>query len=180
MDSIAPGERDWWTAAALGTELSDAPLARRALAGFLADGASQAIDSVGLHAWFLAQVALAEHRWDDGIELMLQADARFQVDQRDAMATIGMAHDAAGRPDSAIAWFQQYLSTPDVSARNDGWYRARLDFRLGELYEARGDLGNAARQYEEFLHLWRDADPELQPRVRDARERLARLKAQAG
>ena len=60
----------------------------------------------------------------------------------------------------------------------DGWYRARILFRLGEIYEQRGDRARAADHYGQFLELWRTADPELQPRVREARRRLTALTAE--
>ncbi len=50
--------------------------------------------------------------------------------------------------------------------------------RLGELYEAAGDLPKAATNLEKFVELWKDADPELQPKVRDARTRLDRIRAE--
>ncbi len=40
------------------------------------------------------------------------------------------------------------------------------------VYAERGDTANAVEYYNRFVDLWRDADPELQPIVR---ERLARL-----
>ena len=47
--------------------------------------------------------------------------------------------------------------------------------RLGELYEARGDRKRAAEYYEKFVDLWKNADPELQPGVTEARRWLAAL-----
>jgi hypothetical protein len=47
--------------------------------------------------------------------------------------------------------------------------------RLGELYEAKGDRKKAAEYYGRFVELWKDADPELQPGVKEVRGRLARL-----
>ena len=43
------------------------------------------------------------------------------------------------------------------------------------LYEARGERAKAVEQYTAFLDLWRDADPALQPQVREVKERLANL-----
>jgi hypothetical protein len=40
--------------------------------------------------------------------------------------------------------------------------------RLGALYEQRGDTANAILNYGKLVDLWRDADPELQPRVEAA------------
>jgi len=47
--------------------------------------------------------------------------------------------------------------------------------RLAQLYEALGQPEKAAEQYRAFIELWKDADQELQPRVSDARQRLAKL-----
>ena len=48
--------------------------------------------------------------------------------------------------------------------------------RLGELYEARGDTKRAAEHYAAFVELWKRADPELQPKVAEARMRLERVR----
>ena len=49
--------------------------------------------------------------------------------------------------------------------------------RLGELYEAKGDTKKAATYYVSFLDLWKNADPELQPKVQDVKRRLAAIQA---
>ena len=46
---------------------------------------------------------------------------------------------------------------------------------LGRTYEAAGKADSAALAYGRFLRLWDQADPELQGRVTEAREALARL-----
>jgi hypothetical protein len=43
------------------------------------------------------------------------------------------------------------------------------------LYEAKADTTKALERYERFAVLWKDADPELQPRVAEVRQRIARL-----
>jgi DNA-binding SARP family transcriptional activator len=47
--------------------------------------------------------------------------------------------------------------------------------RIGELAESRGDALTAQEYYGAFLALWAEADPELQPQVRQVRARLAQL-----
>ena len=64
--------------------------------------------------------------------------------------------------------------------RMDANFRARFLVRAGELYEGKGDTQGALRRYQEFLELWRNADPEYQPRVREIRERVGRLQRQVG
>ena len=51
---------------------------------------------------------------------------------------------------------------------------------LGEIYQGRGEPARAAMYYSAFADLWRGADPVLQPRVADARRRLAALTAEPG
>jgi DNA-binding SARP family transcriptional activator len=48
--------------------------------------------------------------------------------------------------------------------------------RLGELYEAKGDTKRAAAHYASFVELWKNADPDLQPKVTEVRARLERLR----
>lgn len=78
--------------------------------------------------------------------------------------------------DSAIATYEHFVNTPR-------WGRVAQDAlnlpgilqRLGELYEAKGDAAKAALYYGKFVDLWKHANPELQPRVTDIRQRMAHL-----
>jgi tetratricopeptide (TPR) repeat protein len=54
-------------------------------------------------------------------------------------------------------------------------FRARAEEARGQIATQRGDTVAAIRGYRNFIDLWKDADPELQPRVATAREALARL-----
>jgi tetratricopeptide (TPR) repeat protein len=91
---------------------------------------------------------------------------------------LGMALDAANQPDSAIAQYEKYISTPDFARFNQDLDPASLPAireRLGQLYEAKGQNDKAAEHYRAFIELWKNADPELQPRVAAAKERLKKL-----
>ena len=48
--------------------------------------------------------------------------------------------------------------------------------RLGELHEARGNRTKAIEYYSRFVELWRNADPERQPRVTAVRRRIEDLR----
>ena len=57
----------------------------------------------------------------------------------------------------------------------DRFYLAKALFRLGELYENANDAKAATEYYGRFVDLWAKADPELQPRVTEARARIERI-----
>lgn len=53
--------------------------------------------------------------------------------------------------------------------------RGIIDYRLGKLYERRGDPQQAAARYAQFIAQWKHADANL-PELADAKARLARVK----
>jgi tetratricopeptide (TPR) repeat protein len=85
--------------------------------------------------------------------------------------------DRQGRTDSARVVFEAAVNTPTALGRvvPEAFGLAAAYKRLGELYEAKGDRKKASDYYGRFVELWKDADPELQPGVREVRQRIARL-----
>jgi tetratricopeptide (TPR) repeat protein len=134
----------------------------------------------------LAYILLAERKPLRAVEEFRMADRRPDG-PRDAnpirvLAQLGFAFDAANQPDSSIAMFERYKTTPyngHGDADGDSRYLAAVEKRLGELYEAKGDRGRAADAFTAFIGLWKNADPELQPRVAEARARLQRLRPES-
>ena len=93
-------------------------------------------------------------------------------------ARLARAFDKAHQPDSAIARFDEYLSKRmPLTYLDAALLHPTTLRRLGELYEQKGETAKALARYEEFVKLWKDADPELQPQVAEIRERIARLRA---
>jgi eukaryotic-like serine/threonine-protein kinase len=130
-------------------------------------------DSLLRHA-MTAWIALAERNY-----------AQAQSEMREAtrvgciacpLPTLARAYDLAGNADSAIAVYERYVGL-DVMDRveTDAYFLPAVHKRLGELYEAKAQREPALRHYRAFIDLWKDADPELQPRVTDARQRTAAL-----
>ncbi|MEN8374631.1 MAG: tetratricopeptide repeat protein [Gemmatimonadota bacterium] len=71
-------------------------------------------------------------------------------------------HAEAGRPREAIRYFRTtWLNS----------FKAYGAYRLGALYAEIGDRDKAREQYEAFLRMWRDADPDL-PQLDEARRAL--------
>ena len=131
----------------------------------------------------LAEIALAEGKPRDAMDEFRRGDVTYDgapADECGACLALDLAraYDAAGKPDSAAVLFEKYLATPY-------WLKAEPDVdpvrlpaireRLGQLYESLGNTEKAAEEYRAFIELWKNADPELQPRVADARQRLERL-----
>jgi serine/threonine-protein kinase len=92
---------------------------------------------------------------------------------------VAWIHDRMGQSDSARTAYERFVTVPALHPGIDevmGFATAYK--RLGELYEARGDRAKAIAYYGRFVELWKHADPELQPSVRDARNRIGRLTAE--
>ncbi len=124
-----------------------------------------------------AQMALA--RGDAG-----EASRLWGIYERECPGTcvassalgLARAHEALEARAAAIAEYERFLSYRDP----DRWWwdsteRGPTYERLGQLYDQQGDLERAAEYYSRFVELWSGADPELQPRVRDAQARLEEI-----
>ena len=73
--------------------------------------------------------------------------------------------------EEAIGWLAHLgeVGTPEVA------FVPAATLRLAEIHEALGQAEAAAGHYARFIEMWRDADPELQPIVEEARANLRRL-----
>jgi tetratricopeptide (TPR) repeat protein len=106
----------------------------------------------------------------------LRAEWRCQRCFRNQIAEL---QARAGNVAEAIALYEKLMQEPSdlLSFPVD---RVIALQRLGPLYEQAGEPGKAAAAYARFAEMWKDADPELQPRVRAALERARRLTAEPG
>jgi len=130
------------------------------------------------------EIALAEGRATDAIVAFRQATFADSGSVEPIWTgrpplRLARAFDKANEPDSAIAWFVMARSPGFVAS---GALTAPLALpvatrRLGELYEAKGEVAKAIASYQEFVTLWKNADADLQPQVADIKARIARLQA---
>jgi tetratricopeptide (TPR) repeat protein len=163
--------------------------ARALLADFAAEFGIDADSSVGVekmpwqvavtYRWARGQVALAEADFEAAVSEFREMDTGCLLC---ALPGLARAYDLAENADSALAVYERYVTTPSF------WRLLDLDRfalgpmleRLAELYNERGDPDNAATYYARFVELWREADPELQPRVQAAQTRLEEILAERG
>jgi tetratricopeptide (TPR) repeat protein len=133
----------------------------------------QAMDREGIEL-ARGDVALARNRSRDALAFYRRGDRYGCVPCN--QPRFARAWDRLGNADSAIAAYERYLGTPSPDrAATDALELGPAYIRLGELYEAKGNLSRAVQRYADLLELWRNADRSLQPIVTDIRQRVARL-----
>jgi tetratricopeptide (TPR) repeat protein len=86
------------------------------------------------------------------------------------------AYLQAGRLDEAVAEFEKLLTRYDSERAGSPVAAVKTYYLLGWAYEKSGWNKKAIEKYEEFLDIWKDADPGIEE-VEDAKERLKRLKS---
>ncbi len=128
-----------------------------------------------------AEIALAEGNWSDAIGRFRALDVMqysWGACGTCVYAEIGRGYEAAGMLDSAIVAYERYINGPntlgDVPWDASGWYE-----RLCLLHAKKGNYAKAAPYCATFVQFWEHADPELQPRVAEARRIIARSKSSA-
>ena len=102
----------------------------------------------------------------------------FSFCDRCALGEIGQAFEELGQPDSAIAAYEELRTMANWGDVTRPRQLGPVSYRLGELYEGKGDKAKAIERYSQFVELWREAEPALQPRVAEAKKRIAQLTAE--
>ncbi|PYP69353.1 MAG: hypothetical protein DMD41_16990 [Gemmatimonadetes bacterium] len=176
LDQIAPFARPYAVLVMTYAVAGRPDLARRLLFEYEASRPDEVRNWWG--PYLRGYVALGERKSQDAIAALRQAVERSPVCNACGYWELGLAYEQAGQPDSALAAYEQVATDPGTG--NEVFWYLRWTLppslrRLGELYEARGDRAKALEYYGRFVDLWKGADPELQPVVRDMRARAARL-----
>jgi len=180
LASIPPLQRPHARIATLASLLQDRALLREMVAGWEADGAPSDPYAATTRAWLAVYAAMAESRWADARRLLDAADRMPGSPARFADAVRGQLADRLQQPDSALAAYRRLVDSREIDGNIDAYFRPQGLLRLGELYEARGDTTRAVAEYGAFVELWRNAEPAQQAKVREIRDRIARLNAARG
>jgi serine/threonine protein kinase/tetratricopeptide (TPR) repeat protein len=90
---------------------------------------------------------------------------------------LGMSYLGAGQLGNAVPTLEKAINIYDES--RGGWpgLGVLCHYLLGKAYEASGWTNKAIKQYETFLDIWKNGDSGI-VEIKDARERLARLKSE--
>jgi tetratricopeptide (TPR) repeat protein len=177
LETIEPGERRYGLFATFYALAGRTARARGYLAEYEAAVENGAILATPHDDSEIAKgiLALADGRVDDAISMLRATDVGACAIC--VLPVLGQAYDQAGETDSVIAVYERYVTTPWPDRLDSGdWYALAVIYeRLGGLYELRGEEEKASLYYGRFVELWKDADPDLQPRVEAARRAMARL-----
>jgi len=128
-----------------------------------------------------AMIAMADGKTDSAVAYFRQGDVQPDGLPTPNCATctlygIGIAYDRGHQADSARKYLTEYVDMPSGGRiTTDPYYLALALDRLGELYQNAGDTKRAIMYYSRFVDLWKNADPDLQPRVNDVRKQIAAL-----
>jgi hypothetical protein len=83
-----------------------------------------------------------------------------------------LAYLEAGQGAEAAAEFEKILDSPGIVVSDPMGPLAR--WKLGEAFYLSGNKTRSKRAYEDFLTLWKDADPDI-PILKQAKAEYARL-----
>jgi tetratricopeptide (TPR) repeat protein len=89
---------------------------------------------------------------------------------------LGEVYLESGRLGEAVAKLEKTLSRYDNTRPMNAVLAVKGHYLLGLAYEKSGWTNKAIQQYEEFLDIWKDADPGIRE-IEDAKERLDSLRS---
>jgi tetratricopeptide (TPR) repeat protein len=176
LERIAPADRPWSALVTVNAVAGRADQARAVVERWKRDvPAERRGRAYGLA---LAFVLAAEHHPAEA-RAAFQAVAESLGCNACVEPWIARTWEAQGAPDSALAHYERYLATPEFRLwGHDPTVRPWLLQRAGELAAQLGRPQQAIQRYSQFVELWKNADPDLQPVVKDVRGRIAKLTAQ--
>ncbi len=177
LEDIEPLDRPYIGLVFLMTESGDAARARRHLTEW--ESVEEDLDARPVYWGVRGALEAAEGDLENAVTHLHRSDTGPCT----PCAPIGLAlaYDRGGLPDSAIVYYERFLDAGMLfRAFVDASDRGPALERLGQLYDERGDLENAAKYYAMFVELWEEADEVLQPRVRAAQARLEEIVRERG
>jgi tetratricopeptide (TPR) repeat protein/predicted Ser/Thr protein kinase len=132
-----------------------------------------------IYLYALGGVEMVKGNPEVAIAHLEQAAEQVTIVPFEARFLLGQAYLEAGRLGAAVEEFEASLDEYGEERLTSGLMSSVLIYYyVGLAYEGSGWTNKAIAAYEEFLEIWKDADPGL-VEVDDARARLANLKGGA-
>jgi tetratricopeptide (TPR) repeat protein/predicted Ser/Thr protein kinase len=179
--SLAPGSRDAGTQAALAYALAGDAVHAQSLADDLAKRFPEntVVQSVWLPT-IRAQIELSRKNAARSIEL-LQAAAPYELGMLSGSATNSCLHPVYVRAQAYLSAQQGLAAAAEfhkiLNHRGLLWNCATgalAHLGLARAYAMQGDTAKAKAAYQDFLTLWKDADPDI-PILKEAKAEYAKL-----
>jgi tetratricopeptide (TPR) repeat protein len=128
----------------------------------------------------LALIAMAEGRLEDAVNEWRRRIALPKYEcEVCGMPELASLFDRMNQPDSALAYYERYLTTPWINRLGVDYIWLGPTYKaMAELYEQKGDRARAADYYGKLVDLWAKGDPEFQSAVAEARAGLERVLAE--
>jgi tetratricopeptide (TPR) repeat protein len=177
VDAVPAADRDWIDLANAAALAGDSISGRIAGEGYkrdiLPEDPWRRIRAPRVDAF----VALSQGNWDGAIQSLAALLKQLGSPGIEEAFYMAMAHDRAGRSDSAIVWYNRAITSGSMNVYSHAGLWPAAHRRLGELYDRQENTAKAIEHYEWFADRWKNADPELQPTVKAIRARAAELRA---
>ena len=126
--------------------------------------------------WTVGNIEMAKENWESAIVDLENATRNTSPPEFPCQVPLATAYLQAGQTKEAISQLEKALSNYMYWRVTFPIQAVKAYYYLGMAYEQTGRNDDAIKQYEEFLDIWKDADPGI-VEVIDARTRLSRLKA---
>jgi len=125
--------------------------------------------------WYMVgRIEFAKGNLDTAITDFVQANKTYPC--ADVSFFLSDTYLKLGRVEEAVAELEKRLLRYDADRASTPIAAVKSYYLLGLAYEKSGWNKRAIEKYEEFLDIWKDADPGIKE-VEDAKARLARLQA---
>jgi tetratricopeptide (TPR) repeat protein len=92
----------------------------------------------------------------------------------DMINSLASAYHQSGDTEKAVEQYQR-IHKLNTGRLSHGLIYVKSFYRLGIIYQEMGETERAKENYEQFLELWKNADPGI-PEIQDAQKRLSELK----
>ncbi|MCJ7578295.1 MAG: tetratricopeptide repeat protein, partial [candidate division Zixibacteria bacterium] len=133
-----------------------------------------------IYAYWLAlgTIELSKGNTNTAVTYLEKADKEATSPLFHVRVFLGQAYLESGKIGEAVAELEKALSRYDAIRAGFPTLAVKAYYLLGLAYEKSGWKAKAIEKYEEFLDIWRNADPGI-PEVQDAKERVKKLRVES-